>query len=73
MKNLDLDLLERKYDQEHFLEEGYDSGSIELNTKFSDDIGGVKGINTESDEPINGIIVRVYKTNMHTLKWIKDN
>ena len=22
---------------------------------------------------INGIIVRVYKTNMHTLKWIKDN
>jgi len=61
LKNLDLDFLERKYDQELFGEEDceeYISYSVTLHPKHGD--------------YMDCISVVVYKTDKHTPKWLKE-
>ena len=62
LKNLDLDFLERKYDQELFGEEDceeYISYSVTLHPKHGD--------------YMDCISVVVYKTDKHTPKWLKEH
>ena len=61
LKNLDLDFLERKYDQEHFGEEDcedYSSYSVTLYPKRGD--------------YMDYIAPAIYKTDKHTPKWLKE-
>ncbi|MDD6298240.1 hypothetical protein [Hornefia butyriciproducens] len=62
LKNLDLDFLERKYDQEHFGEEDcedYSSYSVTLYPKRGD--------------YMDYIAPAIYKTDKHTPKWLKEH
>ena len=62
LKNLDLDFLERKYDQEHFGEEDcedYSSYSVTLYPKRGD--------------YMDYIAPAIYKTDKHTPKWFKEH